>query len=77
MIKYNSETYRIIWQADPKDPGKKPLLNPEIDPESSPDENPGINPTTDPDYEEPDPFAEPEIGDDPSEEEKKIPRMFA
>lgn len=66
-----------LVNQDPKtSPGKKPLLDPEVDPES-PDENPGINPTTNPERfdDDPEPFLEPEIGDDPDEERKKLPTM--
>lgn len=73
-------TSDINLQDDPNpktDPGTKPLLNPEIDPDDTPAENPGINPTTNPERydDDVDPFDEPEIGDDPSEEEKKIPKF--
>lgn len=73
----NPKSGLYTLNQDPKtSPGKKPLLDPEVDPES-PDENPGINPTTNPERfdDDPEPFLEPEIGDDPDEERKKMPTM--
>ncbi len=70
-----AETMKPAAQQIPG-PEKKPLFEPEIDPEA-PDENPGINPATNPERfdDEPDPLLEPEIGDDPDEEKKKLPRF--